>query len=148
MHVIGQTGTGKSRLLRNLLIQDILAGRGCMLVDPHGDLAEELLEYVPPWRTEDLIYFAPADLAYPIGLNLLDHVPPDERPLVASNVVAVFKHLWADSWGPRLEYILYQTIAALLDFPPEWGAVSLLGVPRMFTDQAYRARVGSEGPSM
>jgi hypothetical protein len=141
MHVVGQTGTGKSTLLRNLLIQDIEAGRGCMLLDPHGDLAQELLDHIPPWRTEDLLYFAPGDLAFPLGFNLLESVPADERPLVASSVVAVFRHLWADNWGPRLEYILYQTIAALLDFPPGWGSVSLLAVPRMFTDGAFREQV-------
>jgi hypothetical protein len=140
-HILGQTGTGKSTLLKNLLIQDIVAGRGCMLLDPHGDLAEELLDHIPPWRTEDVIYFAPADLTHPIGINLLAHVPADDRPLIASSVVAVFRHLWADSWGPRLEYVLYQTVAALLDFPSGRGGVSLLGVPRMFTDEAYRARV-------
>ena len=144
VHVIGQTGSGKSTLLRNLIIQDIEQGRGCMLLDPHGDLAEELLDHVPPWRTEDLIYFAPADLAYPLGLNLLEPVAADDRPLVASSVVAIFRHLWADSWGPRLEYILYQTLAALLDFPSGQGNVSLLAVPRMFTDQAYRERVVRE----
>src|SRR5262249_49323519 len=110
-------------------------------LDPHGDLAEELLDYIPPWRTEEVIYFDPADLSYSVGLNLLEPVAPDERPLVTSSVVVTFRHLWADSWGPRLEYILYNTIAALLDFPPAWGGVSLLGVPRMFTDQAYREKV-------
>lgn len=141
VHIVGQTGSGKSTLLRNLIIQDIEAGRGLMLLDPHGDLAEELLDYIPPWRTEDVIYFAPADLSYPIGLNFLDPVTPDDRPLVASNIVSVFHHLWADSWGPRLEYILYNTLAALLEFPPSAGAVSLLAVPRMFTDAAYREKV-------
>jgi energy-coupling factor transporter ATP-binding protein EcfA2 len=144
VYVIGKTGSGKSTLLRNLVVQDIAAGRGLMLLDPHGDLAEELLDYIPSWRTEDVIYVAPADLAHPVGFNLLEQVAPDDRPLVAASVVATFKHLWRDSWGPRLEYVLYNTIAALLDFPPSRGGVSLLGVPRMFTDPEYRARVVRE----
>lgn len=144
VYVIGKTGTGKSTLLRNLIIQDIEAGRGAMLLDPHGDLAEELLDYVPPRRTQDVIYIDPAERSHPIGLNLIDRVPPDDRPLVAANIVATFKHLWRDSWGPRLEYVLYNTLSALLDFPPSRGGVSLLGVPRMFTDPDYRTRVARE----
>jgi hypothetical protein len=141
MHLIGQTGTGKSTLLKGLLTQDIEQGRGCMLLDPHGDMAEELLDYIPPWRTHEVIYFEPADLAYPIGINLLDVVPEDDRPLVASNVVAICRHQWADSWGPRLEYVLYQALRALLDFAPVAGGISLLGVPRMLSDEAFRSRV-------
>jgi len=144
VYVIGKTGTGKTTLLRNLIIQDIEAGRGVMLLDPHGDLAEELLDYIPPRRTADVVYIAPAELSHPIGFNLLARVPPDDRPLVAASIVGTFKHLWRDSWGPRLEYVLYNTIAALLDFPPSRGGVSLLGVPRMFTDPDYRARVVNE----
>jgi type IV secretory pathway TraG/TraD family ATPase VirD4 len=144
VYVIGKTGSGKSTLLRNMAAQDIAAGRGLMLLDPHGDLADELLDYVPGWRIEDVIYLDPADLAHPIGFNLLERVAPDDRPLVAASVVATFKHLWRDSWGPRLEYVLYNTVAALLDYPPSRGGVSLLGVPRMFTDLDYRARVVRE----
>lgn len=144
LYAIGKTGSGKSTLLRNLIVQDIEAGRGLMLLDPHGDLAEELLDYIPSWRIEDVVYLAPADLAYPIGFNVLQHAPPDDRPLIAANVVATFKHVWRDSWGPRLEYVLYNTVAALLDFPPSRGGVSLLGIPRMYTDADYRARVVKE----
>ena len=144
LYVIGKTGSGKSTLLRNLIVQDLEAGRGLMLLDPHGDLAEELLDYIPSWRTEEVVYLAPADLAYPIGFNVLQHAPPDDRPLIAANVVSTFRHVWRDSWGPRLEYVLYNTVAALLDFPPSRGGVSLLGVPRMFTDADYRARVVKE----
>jgi hypothetical protein len=103
-----------------------------------------LLDYIPPRRVEDVIYVAPADLSHPVGFNLLERVPPDDRPLVAANIVATFKHLWRESWGPRLEYVLYNTVAALLDFPPSRGGVSLLGVPRMFTDRDYRHRVVRE----
>jgi hypothetical protein len=144
LYLIGKTGTGKSTLLRNLIVQDIEAGRGLMLLDPHGDLAEELLEYIPDRRVDDVIYVAPADLSYPVGFNLLERVAADDRPLVAANVVATFKHLWRESWGPRLEYVLYNTVAALLDYPASRGGVSLLGVPRMFTDRDYRDRIVNE----
>jgi len=140
LYVIGKTGSGKSTLLRNLIVQDIEAGRGVALVDPHGDLADDILDYIPPRRTDDVVYFNPADLAHPIGFNILEQVPPDDRPAVASGVVATFKHLYGHSWGPRLEYILYNSVAALLDFPVDPGA-TLLGVPRLLTDERYRDRV-------
>src|SRR3954453_2678864 len=144
LYVLGKSGSGKSTLLRNMAVQDIAAGRGLMLLDPHGDLAEELLDYIPRSRIADVIYLDPADLSRPIGFNLLEQVAPDDRPLVAASVVATFKHLWRDSWGPRLEYVLYNTVAALLDYPPSRGGVSILGVPRMFTDLDYRERVVRE----
>jgi DNA helicase HerA-like ATPase len=99
-YVIGKTGSGKTSLLRNLLIQDIAAGHGVGVLDPHGDLAEELLDHIPPWRTDHIVYFNPADLAFPIGFNPLANVPPDSRDLVASGVVSAFKSIWPDSWGP------------------------------------------------
>ncbi|MBV9824735.1 MAG: DUF87 domain-containing protein [Alphaproteobacteria bacterium] len=121
MYVIGKSGSGKSTLIRNLCAQDSAAGGGFMLLDPHGDLAEELLDYIPPHRIADVIYVDPADLSHPIGFNLLERVPSDDRPLVAASVVSTFKHLWRESWGPRLEYVLYNTVAALLDYPPSRG---------------------------
>ncbi len=137
LYVIGQTGTGKTTLLRNLIIQDIEAGHGVGLIDPHGDLAHDLLDYIPRRRIEDVAFFNPADMEYPVGFNLLGSVAPDERHLVASGIVSAFKSIWPDSWGPRLEYILYATVAALLDCEN----VSLLGVPRMLSDVRYRVHV-------
>jgi DNA helicase HerA-like ATPase len=134
VYTIGKTGSGKTTLLRNMLIQHIAAGHGVGLIDPHGDLAEELLEHFPPSRADDLVYFNPGDLEHPIGLNLLDGVPPDERHLVASGIVAAFKSIWRDSWGPRLEYILHNAIMALLDCPN----ATLLGVNPLLTDDQYR----------
>jgi energy-coupling factor transporter ATP-binding protein EcfA2 len=134
VYVIGQTGSGKTTLLRNLIAQHMAAGHGVGLIDPHGDLAEELLNHVPPWRSDDLVYFNPADLDFPIGLNLLANVPPDERHLVASGIVGACKSLWRDSWGPRLEYILYNALAALLDCQN----TTLLGINRLLTDPQYR----------
>ncbi len=90
--LLGKTGVGKSTLLRNLLAQDIAAGRGCLFVDPHGDEAERLLDYVPPWRTADVVYLDPSDLSCPVGFNILEREPAAGRPLLASNIVSIFKH--------------------------------------------------------
>ncbi|MEO7297428.1 MAG: DUF87 domain-containing protein [Verrucomicrobiota bacterium] len=104
LYIIGKTGSGKTTLLRNLIIQHIAQGHGVGVIDPHGDLAEELLHHVPPKRAEHLCYFNPGDLEFPIGLNVLANVAPDDRHLVASGIVGAFKGIWRDSWGPRLEY--------------------------------------------
>jgi energy-coupling factor transporter ATP-binding protein EcfA2 len=137
VYVIGKTGSGKTTLLRNMMVQLIARGHGVGLIDPHGDLAGELLNHIPRWRTDHLVYFNPSDLEFPVALNLLANVPKDERHLVASGIVGAFKSLWPDSWGPRMEYILYNAIAALLDCQN----TSLLGVNRMLTDETYRAWV-------
>lgn len=137
IYLIGKTGSGKTTLLRNLIVQHIAAGHGVGLIDPHGDLAEELLDLIPPSRADDLVYFNPGDLDFPIGFNPLVNVPPDERHLVASGIVGAFKSIWHDSWGPRLEYIFYNAITALLDCPN----TSLLGVNRLLTDPIYRRKI-------
>lgn len=137
IYVIGKTGSGKTTLLRNLIFQHIALGHGVGLIDPHGDLAEELLHHIPPHRADHLVYFNPGDIDYPIGLNLLGNVTADDRHLVASGIVSAFKGIWRDSWGPRLEYILYNAVSALLDC----RNATLLGVNRMLTDDAYRAKV-------
>ena len=135
---LGKSGSGKTTLLRNLILQDIAAGRGVCVIDPHGDLAADILEHIPSWRTRDVIVFDPSDAEYPVGLNPLGRVPPESRPLVASGVVSALKGVWADSWGPRLEYILYAAVAAVLDC----GAnATLLSVQRMLSDAPYRAWV-------
>jgi len=135
IYIIGKTGSGKTTLLRNLILQHIANGEGVGLIDPHGDLALELLDHIPPTRADHLCYFNPADLEFPIGMNLLANVALDERHLLASGIVAAFKGIWRDSWGPRLEYILYNAAAALL----ECANTTLLGVNRMLTDEKYRS---------
>jgi hypothetical protein len=137
IYIIGKTGSGKTTLLRNLIVQHIALGHGVGVIDPHGDLAEELLHHVPPWRADHLVYFNPGDLEFPIGLNVLANVAPDCRHLVASGIVSAFKGIWRDSWGPRLEYILYNAVSALLDC----RNATLLGVNRLLTDSNYRAKV-------
>ncbi len=137
LYTIGKSGAGKTTLLRNLILQDIEAGHGVGVVDPHGDLATDLLDHIPRHRIEDVVYFNPADVEYPIGLNLLGSVSPENRHLMASGIVSVFKSIWHDFWGPRLEYILYASVAALL----ECENVSLLGLQRMLSDSHYRAWV-------
>jgi hypothetical protein len=134
LYVIGKTGSGKTTLLRNLILQDIEAGEGVGLIDPHGDLAQDLLNHIPRWRTDDVVYFNPADQDYPIAFNLLKSVPPQSRHLVASGVVGAFKSIWRDSWGPRLEYVLYCCVSALLDCEN----ASIMGIPRMLVDESYR----------
>jgi len=135
LYCIGKTGTGKTTLLKNLIIQDIEAGRGVGVIDPHGDLASELLEYIPRHRIEDVAYFDPADPLFAVPFNIFNS--KTDPHLIASGVVSAFKGIWRESWGPRLEYILYATIAALL----HCENVSLLGVQRMLADARYRAWV-------
>lgn len=137
IYIIGKTGAGKTTLLRNLILQHIALGHGVGLIDPHGDLAEDLLHHIPPWRADHLVYFNPGDLEFPIGLNPLANVAPDNRHLVASGIVSALKGIWRDSWGPRLEYILYNAVSALLDC----RNATLLGVNRMLMDDAFRAKV-------
>lgn len=137
MYIIGKTGMGKTNLLENLAIQDIQAGHGMCFIDPHGDVAQKLIKAVPPERINDVIYFDPADQKFPIAFNILEQVESDQRSLVASGLVGVFKKIWADSWGPRLEYILRNAILALLEYPGS----TLLGVMRILVDKSYRERV-------
>ncbi len=140
IYVIGKTGMGKTNLLENMIISDIRAGRGVAVIDPHGDLAEAVLNFIPASRINDVIYFNPADADYPIAFNVMEHVDSKYRHLVASGLIGVFKKIWADSWGPRLEYLLRNVILALLEYPGS----TLLGVPRMFIDKEYRKKVVSK----
>jgi hypothetical protein len=136
-YVIGKSGTGKSTLLHNCIVQDIAAGRGVGVIDPHGDLALELLNHIPSHRTDDVVYFDPASTEYPVGFNPLQNIPPEERHRSASGIVSALKSIWRDSWGPRTEYILYAAVAALQDVTDG----SLLGVQRMLSDEGYRTWV-------
>ncbi len=135
VYVVGQTGTGKSTLLRNMILQDIEAGRGVGLIDPHGDMALDILEHIPSWRTDDVVYFDPTSSS-PLAINLF-RATNDNWHLVAAGIVSAFKKIWANSWGARLEYILFATLAALIQCEDS----SLMGVSRMLNDSRYRAWV-------
>lgn len=117
IYILGKTGTGKSTLIQNMIASDIRRDHGLALVDPHGDLAEAVLASVPKRRIKDVLYFNPSDLDFPIALNQLEKVKPDEYHLVASGLIATFKNLWGEFWGPRLEHILRHAILALLEYP-------------------------------
>lgn len=137
VYVVGKTGTGKTTLLENMAKQDIQNGRGLAIVDPHGEFAEKMIDFVPSSRINDVIYFNPADTEYPIAFNVMEKVDAEHRHLVASGLVGVFKKIWAESWGPRLEYVLRNAVLALLEYPNS----TLLGIMRLLVDKEYRARV-------
>jgi hypothetical protein len=137
MYIIGKTGMGKSTLLENLAIQDIRNGEGLAFIDPHGGTADKLLDYISPERVKDVVYFAPFDMENPIAFNVMEDVGYDKRHLVVSGLMATFKKIWVDAWSARMEYILTNTLLALLEYPD----ATLLGVNRMYTDKAYRKLV-------
>ena len=137
LYIVGKTGTGKSTLIKNMVIQDMRLGHGVALVDPHGDLVEDLLNFIPKERTNQVVYFNPADTSYPVAINILEAKGDDEKHLVASSLISVFKHMWKDFWGPRLEHILYNCVLALMDTPGQ----TLLGVYRMLVDETYRKSI-------
>jgi len=137
MYIIGKTGMGKSTLIENLVIQDLRNGEGLALIDPHGATADKILSYIPPERVNDVVYVAPFDLEHPIAFNVMEDVGYDKRHLVVSGLMATFKKIWVDAWSARMEYILSNTLLALLEYPD----ATLLGVNRMYTDKGYRKKV-------
>jgi hypothetical protein len=137
MHIIGKTGMGKTSLLLNMAVSDIRNGSGLAFVDPHGDVADALLDYIPEHRIKDVVYFNPQDLEFPIAFNVLGDVPENQRHIVSDGLVGVFKKIWADSWGPRLEYILRNTILTLLENEES----TLLDIMRILVDKNFRANI-------
>ncbi len=137
IYVIGKTGVGKSTLLENMAVADITSGKGIAVIDPHGELAEKLLDYIPEERLDDVIYFDPSDMEYPIAFNPMEQVNPEFRHLVASGLMGVFKKIWVDAWSARMEYILTNTLLALLELPNS----TVLGVLRMFAEPPYRKKI-------
>ena len=137
VYIIGKTGMGKTTMLENLIIADINAGRGVAFIDPHGDSAEKILDFIPENRVEDVIYFNPHDIAHPIAFNPLEQISDEHRHLVASAIMAVFKKIWVDAWSARMEYILNNTLLALLEFP----STTLLDIMRMLNDAKFRKKI-------
>ena len=137
MYVVGRTGTGKTTLLETLITQDIAHGRGCALVDPHGDLVERIAARVPEHQRSDVVYLNVPDAAQPYGYNPLTHVQPHLRSLVASGLLDVFKKMWSDAWGARMEHILRNALLALLDQP----SAALPDILMLLTNKDFRWQV-------
>jgi hypothetical protein len=136
MYIVGKSGVGKSRLLENLAIQDIQRGEGVAVVDPHGELIERILKYIPKERIKDVVYLNPADKDFPIGFNPLES-PEGMREETAKGFISVLKRMFGYSWGPRLEYVLNHTVLAL----SEVEGSTMLGIVRLLTDKGYRKRI-------
>ena len=137
VYIIGKTGMGKSVLLQNMVQSDIQAGRGVAVIDPHGDLIDAILQWIPKRRMNDVVLFDPSDREYPLSFNVLECENPEQRADVVSGLMSVFTKLWPDVWSGRMEHILRNTLFALV----EAGGTSMLGIPRMFSDALYRAKV-------
>jgi hypothetical protein len=137
VYIIGKTGMGKTTLLENMIFSDIQAGKGVAVIDPHGDLADSVLNYVPAERTNDVIIFDPSDRDFPIAFNMLETADPALNTIIASGLVGIFKKIYADSWGPRLEHILRNTILSLLEYPN----TTMLGITRILQDRDFRRKV-------
>ena len=134
VYIIGQTGAGKSGLLELFALSDVFHGQGYAIIDPHGDFAVNNMKFIPGSRMQDVVYFNPADTAYPLGFNPLEVTNPAQKTNISSEVIGVLKRMFGDSWGPRLEYILRYTILALLDRPE----TTMLDITRMLTDKKFR----------
>ena len=134
VYIIGQTGAGKSGLLELFALSDVFHGQGYAIIDPHGDFAINNMKFIPGSRLDDVVYFNPADTAYPLGFNPLEVYNPSQKTNISSEVIGVLKRMFGESWGPRLEYILRYTILALLDRP----STTMLDITRMLTDKKFR----------
>ncbi len=134
IYIIGQTGSGKTGTLALFALSDIFHGHGYSIIDPHGDFAVENMRFIPGSRLEDVVYFNPADTAFPLGFNPLEVTNPNQKTNISSEVIGVLKRMFGESWGPRLEYILRYTILALLDRP----TTTMLDITRMLTDKKFR----------
>jgi len=139
IYVIGKTGMGKSTMLENMIYSDVMSGKGVGVVDPHGDLADTVLGFIPASRTNDVVLIEPADRDFPVAFNMLENIDPTYNTIVCSGVVGIFKKIYAESWGPRLEHILRNTVLALLEYP----GTTMLGITRILQDDVFRKKVVS-----
>lgn len=137
MYVIGKTGMGKTTLLENMILSDIYLGHGCCYVDPHGDTAEKLVNYIPEWRKKDVVYFNPSDTSYPMGFNILEAIDESKRHVVGSGLMGVFMKIWPDVWSARMEHIMNNSILTLLENPGN----TLLGINRLLVDKDFRRKM-------
>jgi len=137
VYILGKSGTGKSVLMFNMIIQNIANGDGVCMIDPHGENVEAILSAIPPNRLKDVVYFNPADTGYHIGFNVLELIDPQYKHLVASGLMGIFTKIWANAWSARMEYILNNAILALLDTP----GTTMLGIPRLLVDKDYRQKI-------
>jgi hypothetical protein len=134
MYIIGKTGMGKSTVMENMMLSDIYNGRGVGLVDPHGDFAEKIINFVPPERINDVVYFNPSDTNFPIGFNILEVKNEEQKHLVVGGLMGTFKKIWPDAWSSRMEYILNHTLFCLIENPGS----TLMGINRLLSDKKYR----------
>src|SRR5229473_499992 len=137
VYIVGKSGSGKSTFLLNLAMGDILPGEGVAVIDPHGDLALDILDAIPRSRINDVCYLDVTDSEQPVGFNPATRIAPERRALAAAGIVAAFKHLWSESWGPRLEHFLYHGVAALISRQH----ATLIDLPRVYTDDLFRERL-------
>ena len=137
VYILGKSGTGKSALMFNMIIQNIKNGDGVCMVDPHGENVEAVLAAIPPERVKDVVYFNPADPDFHIGFNVLEIADTKYKHLVASGLMGIFTKIWANAWSARMEYILNNAILALLDTP----GTTMLGIPRLLVDKDYRQKI-------
>ncbi len=137
VYIVGKSGSGKSTFLFNLAMSDISGGHGVAVVDPHGDLALDVLNAIPRSRINDVCYLDVTDTKRPVGFNPVARIAPERRALAAAGIVSAFKHLWSDSWGPRLEHFLYHGVNALVSRRHS----SLVDLTRVYLDDAFRERL-------
>jgi hypothetical protein len=137
IYIVGKSGSGKSTFLYNLAMGDIVAGEGVAIIDPHGDLALDILDAIPSSRINDVCYLDVTDSERPVGFNPATRIAPERRALAAAGIVSAFKHLWSDSWGPRLEHFLYHGITALISREH----ATLIDLPRVYTDDNFREKL-------
>jgi len=136
--IFGKSGVGKTTLMRNMIVADLMQGNGLTVVDPHGSLIEDLLEVIPRERTNDVIYLNPANPDFVVGLNVLESVGRNQRSLVVSSIISILRNLYPNNWGPRTEYILEHAVYALLE---QNQPVSLAALPKLLMDRTYRGRI-------
>src|ERR1043166_389443 len=134
VYIVGKSGSGKSTFLFNLAMGDIYAGEGVAVIDPHGDLALDILDAIPRTRINHVCYLDVTDSEQPVGFNPATRIAPERRALAAAGIVSAFKHLWSDSWGPRLEHFLFHGIATLISRQH----ATLIDLPRVYTDDSFR----------